>query len=226
MIVLFGFAIVSYLAYYLMCNLQTYMYSYYMLFTGFQKIVVNGGTMLASAAGAAFGAYLAKKSSKRSTTMIACVVGSASCVILLMLLLTGVIVPETTTGTILFALGNSGFWFGMNMTIPLTFSMLSDVAEVSYLQSGHHQEGTYMSAFSFTTKFAGAIAGLLSGALITLCGFNNEITFQTTETLRNLAIVTFGVLPAIMITAVIVMKFYSLSYGKLKEYQKESELHV
>lgn len=76
------------------------------------------------------------------------------------------------------------------------------------------------------TTLVSAIASLLSGALITLCGFNNEITFQTTETLRNLAIVTFGVLPAIMITAVIVMKFYSLSYGKLKEYRKESGLHV
>ncbi len=54
MIILFAFAIVSYLSYYLMCNLQTYMYSYYMLFSGFEKTVVNGGTMLASAAGEAF----------------------------------------------------------------------------------------------------------------------------------------------------------------------------
>ncbi len=221
MIILFAFAIVSYLSYYLMCNLQTYMYSYYMLFSGFEKTVVNGGTMLASAAGAAFGAFLATRTTKRHATMIACLIGSLSCFGLLALLLTGVVVPQTTVGTIIFAIGNSGFWFGMNMTIPLTFSMLADVAEVSFLQTKKQQEGTFMSVFSFTTKLAGAFAGLFSGILITLCGFDVGVAIQESDTLTNLSIATFGLVPVIMLTGIIVMYFYSLSYEKLKDYRRK-----
>ncbi len=153
--------------------------------------------------------------------MIDCLIGSLSCFGLLALLLTGVVVPQTTVGTIIFAIGNSGFWFGMNMTIPLTFSMLADVAEVSFLQTKKQQEGTFMSVFSFTTKLAGAFAGLFSGILITLCGFDVGVAIQESDTLTNLSIATFGLVPVIMLTGIIVMYFYSLSYEKLKDYRRK-----
>lgn len=221
LIILFFFALAIYVSSTLVANLQGYMYSYYMMYDGLEKTITNGSTMLAGAAGSALGLYLAKKYSKKAAAACSVVIGSLASFILLFLLLTDIVVPGTTMGTILFTLGNAGYWFGQIMSVPIVFSMLSDVAEVSYINTGMHQEGTYMSVYTFLSKLSQSFGSFVTGITLTIVGFNVDIVDQSADTLRNLSIATFGIAPFIMLLGVIIIMIYPLTHEKLNEYREK-----
>ncbi|MFV0254878.1 MAG: MFS transporter [Erysipelotrichaceae bacterium] len=221
LIILFLFGLTVYVSSTLVANLQGYMYSYYMMFDGLHKTIANGSTMLAGAAGSAVGMYFAKRYSKKIAAAIAVCIGSFSAFILLFLLLTNMVEPGTSTGTIMFTLGNAGYWFGQIMSVPLIFSMLSDIAEVSYIETGMQQEGTFMSVYTFLSKCAQSFGSFACGIALTIVGFDVSTTAQSVDTLSKLSVATFGISPLIMLLGVFFIIMYPLSESKLVEVRRK-----
>lgn len=220
---LFLFGLAVYVSSTLVANLQGYMYSYYMMFDGLHKTIANGSTMIAGAAGSAVGLYFAKRYSKKIAAAIAVLIGAGCSFLLLFLLLTNVVVPDTTLGIVLFTLGNAGYWFGQIMSVPLIFSMLSDIAEVSYIETGMQQEGTFMSVYTFLSKCAQSFGSFVCGIALTIIGFDVSTTIQSADTLRNLSIATFGISPLIMLIGAVFVIAYPLTESKLIEVRNEKE---
>ena len=63
------------------------------------------------------------------------------------------------------------FSFGIGSLFTLMMSMTSDVIDVDELNSGKRREGVFGAIYWWMVKFGFAIAGLLTGAIMTLVGF-------------------------------------------------------
>jgi GPH family glycoside/pentoside/hexuronide:cation symporter len=76
--------------------------------------------------------------------------------------------------TALISLGLQGCWM-------LFISMVGDVCDEDELATGLRREGIYSSVGGFSRKIAVAIAGLGTGVILNLCGFDAEVA-ETTGT--------------------------------------------
>lgn len=63
------------------------------------------------------------------------------------------------------------FSFGIGSLFTLMMSMTSDVIDIDELNSGKRREGVFGAIYWWMVKFGFAIAGLLTGAIMTLVGF-------------------------------------------------------
>lgn len=67
------------------------------------------------------------------------------------------------------------FSFGIGSLFTIMMSMTADVIDIDELNSGLRREGIFGAIYWWMVKIGFAIAGALSGAIITLVGFNPEI---------------------------------------------------
>jgi GPH family glycoside/pentoside/hexuronide:cation symporter len=63
------------------------------------------------------------------------------------------------------------FSFGIGSLFTLMMSMTSDVIDIDELNTGKRREGVFGAIYWWMVKFGFAIAGLLTGAIMTLVGF-------------------------------------------------------
>ncbi len=116
------------------------------------------------------------------------------------------------------------FSFGIGSLFTLMMSMTSDVIDQDELNTGKRREGIFGAIYWWMVKFGFAIAGGLSGIILSVVGFDAEIGQQTEETLIGLRAFYSGVPIGGTLIAILVMWNYDVSEEKAGEIRQELEM--
>ncbi len=109
------------------------------------------------------------------------------------------------------------FSFGIGSLFTLMMSMTSDVIDIDELNTGKRREGSLGAIYWWMVKFGTAVAGLLSGLILSLVAFQSNAGSQTDETMFWLRIFFVGIPIIGTLTAIWVMKDYDIDEAKALE---------
>lgn len=107
--------------------------------------------------------------------------------------------------------------FGIGSLFTLMMSMTSDVIDIDELNTGKRREGIFGAIYWWMVKFGLAIAGLLSGVILTIIDFNSGAPTQTYETMFNLRLFFSGIPLAGTLIAIWVMLDYDVTEERTQE---------
>ena len=102
-------------------------------------------------------------------------------------------------------------------------SMTADVIDLDELQSGKRREGIFGAIYWWMVKFGFAIAGLLSGAIMSLVGFEPGGVEQTESAITGLRLFYSGFPIAGTLIAIYVMRNYDVTEKRANEVRAELE---
>jgi len=103
------------------------------------------------------------------------------------------------------------FAFGIGGLFTLMMSMTADVCDLDELNTGSRREGTFAAIYWWMVKFGFAIAGLLSGLILKLIGFDQAVAIQAPEVLDSLKLAYIIVPITGTVIAMIVMSRYDIT---------------
>lgn len=109
------------------------------------------------------------------------------------------------------------FSFGIGSLFTLMMSMTSDVIDIDELNTGKRREGSLGAIYWWMVKFGTAIAGLISGLILSLVSFQSNAPTQTDETMFWLRVFFVGIPILGTLTALWAMKDYDIDEAKAKE---------
>nr|MCU0374570.1 MFS transporter [Chitinophagaceae bacterium] len=109
------------------------------------------------------------------------------------------------------------FSFGIGSLFTLMMSMTSDVIDIDELNTGKRREGSLGAIYWWMVKFGTAVAGLLSGLILSLVSFQSNAATQTDETMFWLRIFFVGIPILGTLTAIWAMKDYDVDETKALE---------
>lgn len=109
------------------------------------------------------------------------------------------------------------FSFGIGSLFTLMMSMTSDVIDIDELNTGKRREGSLGAIYWWMVKFGTAVAGLLSGLILSLVAFKSNAPVQTDETMFWLRIFFVGIPILGTLTAIWAMKDYDVDETKALE---------
>ncbi len=115
------------------------------------------------------------------------------------------------------------FAFGIGSLFTMMMSMTADVCELNELNTGVRREGVFGAIYWWMVKFGFAIAGLFSGLILSLVGFDQNITVQSPETLESLKLAYILVPMTGTLIALAVMARYDLSEQKAHDIRQQLE---
>ena len=115
------------------------------------------------------------------------------------------------------------FAFGIGSLFTMMMSMTADVCELNELNTGVRREGVFGAIYWWMVKFGFAIAGLFSGLILSLVGFDQNITVQSPETLESLKLAYILVPMTGTLIALTVMARYDLSEQKAHDIRQQLE---
>jgi GPH family glycoside/pentoside/hexuronide:cation symporter len=113
------------------------------------------------------------------------------------------------------------FSFGIGSLFTLMMSMTSDVIDIDELNTGKRREGIFGAIYWWMVKFGLAIAGLLSGLILTLVDFKSGAPTQTYESMFGLRIFFSGLPILGTLIAIWVMRDYDVSEERAIEISAE-----
>ena len=107
--------------------------------------------------------------------------------------------------------------FGIGGLFTIMMSMTADVCDLDELNNGTRQEAMFGAVYWIMVKLGNSIAFLISGAVLSLVGFNQDATIQTAEAMTNLRIadILIPIITALM--AIVIMWKYDLTETKAHE---------
>ena len=109
------------------------------------------------------------------------------------------------------------FSFGIGSLFTLMMSMTSDVIDIDELNTGKRREGSLGAIYWWMVKFGTAVAGLLSGLILSLVSFVSNAPTQTDDTMFWLRIFFVGIPILGTSFAIWVMKDYDIDEAKARE---------
>ena len=109
------------------------------------------------------------------------------------------------------------FSFGIGSLFTLMMSMTSDVIDIDELNTGKRREGSLGAIYWWMVKFGTAVAGLLSGLILSFVAFKSNAPTQTDETMFWLRIFFVGIPILGTLTAIWAMKDYDIDETKALE---------
>lgn len=114
------------------------------------------------------------------------------------------------------------FSFGIGSLFVIMMSMTADVIDVDELNSGKRREGTFGAIYWWMVKVGFAIAGALSGVIISIVGFNPDLATVDQQSAVDGLHAFFCFFPALgTIAAIYIMWDYSIDENKSKEIRAE-----
>ena len=113
------------------------------------------------------------------------------------------------------------FSFGIGSLFTLMMSMTADVCDMDELSSGKRREGIFGAIYWWMVKFGFAIAGLLTGIIMSVVGFKAGADTQAEGAVTGLRLFFSGVPILGTLIAMWVMKDYDLSEEKARGIKKE-----
>jgi GPH family glycoside/pentoside/hexuronide:cation symporter len=115
------------------------------------------------------------------------------------------------------------FAFGIGSLFTMMMSMTADVCDLNELETGTRSEGVFGAIYWWMVKFGFAIAGLLSGVILWVVGFDQNVAAQPQAALDSLKM-AYIVVPVVgTMIAMAVMFRYDLSEKKAHEIRAELE---
>jgi GPH family glycoside/pentoside/hexuronide:cation symporter len=109
------------------------------------------------------------------------------------------------------------FSFGIGSLFTLMMSMTADVCDMDELKSGKRREGIFGAIYWWMVKFGFAIAGLLTGLIMSLVGFDASAATQTEGAVTGLRLFFSGIPILGTLGAMLVMWNYDLTEKKANE---------
>jgi GPH family glycoside/pentoside/hexuronide:cation symporter len=115
------------------------------------------------------------------------------------------------------------FSFGIGGLFTLMMSMTADVCDLDELATGKRREGIFGAIYWWMVKFGFAIAGLLSGAIMTLVDFSPSAAVQPAGAVDGLRLFYSGVPIFGTLLAMWVMRDYDLDEQRATQVHAELE---
>jgi GPH family glycoside/pentoside/hexuronide:cation symporter len=110
------------------------------------------------------------------------------------------------------------FSFGIGSLFTVMMSMTSDVIDIDELNSGKRREGIFGAIYWWMVKLGAAIAGGLSGLILTWVGFKEGIPTTEQEGAISILHILFSVIPIVgTLIAIWIMKDYDVTEEKARE---------
>jgi GPH family glycoside/pentoside/hexuronide:cation symporter len=113
------------------------------------------------------------------------------------------------------------FAFGIGSLFTLMMSMTADVCDMDELESGKRREGIFGAIYWWMVKFGFAIAGLLTGVIMSVVGFKAGAETQAEGAVTGLRLFFSGIPIAGTLIAMWVMRNYDLTEAKARAIKKE-----
>ena len=113
------------------------------------------------------------------------------------------------------------FSFGIGSLFTLMMSMTADVCDMDELSSGKRREGIFGAIYWWMVKFGFAIAGLLTGVIMSIVGFEAGAETQAEGAVTGLRLFFSGIPMAGTLIAMMVMWNYDLTEAKARAIKKE-----
>ena len=113
------------------------------------------------------------------------------------------------------------FSFGIGSLFTLMMSMTADVCDLDELKSGKRREGIFGAIYWWMVKFGFAIAGLLSGAILSIVGFDATAETQSENAITGLRLFYSGLPILGTMIAIFVMKDYGLTEERANDIRNE-----
>lgn len=191
----------------LVAALEMYVYIHVMDFSASERAIVHGAGIVACGLGGVLSPWLVRRLDKKAAIGVAVTILAAANLCLAILFIPGWTLPGTNRcifdvlrslggGTIpwpllLFTLFHALYWAGNGILTPIAGSMIADASEICRHRTGVLKDGSYSAVHSCVTKVSMSIGLLLAGLSLDWAGFLVNGNVQTTQALRNLALVTF-----------------------------------
>ena len=102
------------------------------------------------------------------------------------------------------------FAFGIGGLFTIMMSMTADICDLDELETGERREGLFGAIYWWMVKFGLAFAGLLSGFILGVIGFDQNVAVQSDETLAQLRMAFIGVPVSGTLIALWAMRNYEL----------------
>jgi glycoside/pentoside/hexuronide:cation symporter, GPH family len=115
------------------------------------------------------------------------------------------------------------FSFGIGGLFTLMMSMTADVCDLDELATGKRREGIFGAIYWWMVKFGFAIAGLLSGAIMSFVGFVPGVAAQAAGAVDGLRLFYSGVPIFGTLLAMWIMRDYDLDEKRANEVHAELE---
>ena len=115
------------------------------------------------------------------------------------------------------------FSFGIGSLFTLMMSMTADVIDLDELNTGLRREGVFGAIYWWMVKFGFAIAGLLSGLILSVIGFNADAASQSEGSIIGLRIFFSGLPILGTLIAILVMRDYDMTEERAKKISTELE---
>lgn len=109
------------------------------------------------------------------------------------------------------------FSFGIGGLFTLMMSMTADVIDLDELQTGKRREGVFGAIYWWMVKFGFAIAGGLTGTILSLVGFTSGAASQPENTIIGLRLFFTGFPILGTLIAIYVMWDYDITEAKANE---------
>jgi GPH family glycoside/pentoside/hexuronide:cation symporter len=109
------------------------------------------------------------------------------------------------------------FSFGIGSLFTLMMSMTADVIDIDELNTGKRREGIFGAIYWWMVKFGFAIAGLLSGAILSFVGFNADLPVQPENAITGLRAFYSGLPILGTLIAIFVMRNYDVTEQRANE---------
>ncbi|CDF79581.1 sugar (GPH):cation symporter [Formosa agariphila KMM 3901] len=109
------------------------------------------------------------------------------------------------------------FAFGIGSLFTLMMSMTADVIDLDELNTGLRREGVFGAIYWWMVKFGFAIAGLLSGLILSMIGFDADASSQSDNAIFGLRFFFSGLPILGTLIAILVMRKYNLTEEKTNE---------
>jgi glycoside/pentoside/hexuronide:cation symporter, GPH family len=109
------------------------------------------------------------------------------------------------------------FSFGIGSLFTLMMSMTADVCDMDELASGKRREGIFGAIYWWMVKFGFAIAGLLTGVIMSIVAFKAGAAIQPEGAVTGLRLFFSGVPILGTLIAILVMWNYDLTEAKARE---------
>lgn len=113
------------------------------------------------------------------------------------------------------------FSFGIGSLFVLMMSMTADVIDLDELTSGLRREGTFGAIYWWMVKFGFAIAGGLSGVIMSFVGFDSGAEVQTEGSILGLRMAFSGIPILGTLTAMWIMRDYNITEERANEIRAE-----
>jgi GPH family glycoside/pentoside/hexuronide:cation symporter len=150
-------------------------------------------------------AWMSKKMGKKDAFMLSQAISVFGYILLYFLLIPG------KPYMFLFAL--PFFSFGIGSLFTIMMSMTADVCDLDELETGKRREGIFGAIYWWMVKFGFAIAGLLTGVIMTVVGFVPDAA-NSPESIHGLRLFFSGLPIAGTIGAMLIMRNYDLTEEK------------